>query len=66
MRGQGFGNLRGGQRIGYGRLAESGDGDDVAGFSAVHRLTLQSAERQYLRHPAGLDEIAIAADSIDQ
>ena len=39
--------------------------DDVAGLAEFDRLALEAAEREDLRHPAGLDQLAFAVDDLD-
>jgi hypothetical protein len=44
---------------------QAGDGDDVARFGKVDRLTLQATEGEDLGDPAALDLLAVAGQCLD-
>ncbi len=54
------------QRVGDGRLAHAGDGDDLAGFGLFDRHALEAAEGQHLLHAEVLDELAFAIERLER
>ena len=48
------------ERVGNVRLGKAGERDNVARNANINRLALEAAESQHFRHPALLDQLAIA------
>ena len=53
------------QRVGDGGLLQARNGDDVAGFGALHRHARQAAEGQQLGDAGALDDLAVAVQRLD-
>ena len=53
------------QRVGDGGGLQARDGDDVAGFGALHRHARQAAEGQQLGGARAFDDLAVAVQRLD-
>ena len=53
------------QRVGDGCVLQAGNGDDVAGFGALHRHARKAAEGQQLGDAGALDHLAVAVQRLD-
>ena len=62
---KGLRHFRHAERIGDVELGQAGDRHDVAGFGQIDRRALDAAERQDLRHAAGLDDVAVIVQDLD-
>ncbi len=62
---QGFVDFQSAQGIGHGRLGHTSDGDDIARFGFIHRLTLQTTEGQNLGDTALFNLLAVTVQSLD-